>query len=241
MLDTVAEDIMVSLEQLSMAECINGIAHGRFEGPTPDQMRDMLAEDAALGLPPGTTQRRLEGKARDKLLVRLRDGHIVATGRLSTKRSPSWNRDQKWVLHSTVHSPIPVECWTGDESDREIGTLQFDKGEYRDIRILKHLFDAFWKIPGGRSGSAPLLFKSCGYTPALRIAERSVLRCWPNGVFLEEKKQATVDWLMAQEEQGVALSHHLADAWATFLRPAEYQTGGIRRLWIPHQATRRRA
>ena len=225
-------------EQMTVVQAVNHIEQqirndilnnpGRIEALSPINFGWMSGR--------GNVDFAIQESAWNDILIALRDGDLVAQGRLSTERTP-WNSlGGGWVMHSGHHSRIAPEQWSGGQWDRNYGMLTMLDGQFIDIMVPRFAVLAIWPpihitsnmpsilLPPPVPALAPVSYHTTYMDLIVRaIGEFSITE--KN----QPKKDNLVDWFKAQSVNGEPVSDNLANAMATLVRMPESQRGGARR------------
>ena len=176
--------------------------------------------------------RRSEDEAHSELFTALRDGDLHATGRLSEQRRPRYATGySSWDFHSGNHQPISPSQWREGQFGYGIGSLEFLKGEFIDIRVPRFMVLAIWPEPQNDE-TRQLTAASSYTTPYLELMYTAIR---VHGITAEHqgKKDLLVDWYLEQKIDDEPLSKNLADAMATLIRLPQSQRGGAKRMIGP--------
>ena len=164
-------------------------------------------------------------RARQELLIALRDGDLHATGRLSTRRLERWRTPHLgWDLHSGHHNSIAPEQWRGGQMNWCAGALTMSDGQFIDIRVSRFVVLAIWPEQCEAPHPAPTDYRS----PYLELLDRAIAE-WRITEEHQPKKDALQDWFREQTVDGEPISENLAGAMATLVRLPASQRGGARR------------
>lgn len=193
-------------------------------GETPKPARTWPSPDDPI--------RRSEDEAHSELFTALRDGDLHATGRLSEQRRPRYATGySSWDFHSGNHQPISPSQWREGQFGYGIGSLEFLKGEFIDIRVPRFMVLAIWPEPQNDE-TRQLTAASSYTTPYLELMYTAIR---VHGITAEHqgKKDLLVDWYLEQKIDDEPLSKNLADAMATLIRLPQSQRGGAKRMIGP--------
>jgi hypothetical protein len=201
------------------------VSYGEIELlPNPDlpawrQMEDPKANAAS--------------QAGREIQVALRDGDLLAQGRLSTQQTARWSHTpDAWELHSGHHSTITPEQWRAGRANVRQSMLTMADGQFIDIRVPRFMILAIWPIFAAPT-PAPAANDEAGEpyrTPYLDLLDRAIAE---NGINVRNqgKKELLADWFREQTVDGESVSQNLADAMATLIRLPSSQRGGAKRSW----------
>lgn len=170
-------------------------------------------------------------KARDEVLVALRDGDLHAQGRLSTTAvDPILSGENQWRLHSGHHQPISPFQWREGEFSFLTHKLTAAEWEFIDIRMPRFVVKAIWpdyvtEVAGAGEFST--------YTPPyLELMQEAIVHFSLSDT-RQEKKDVLVNWFLDKRINDAPLSKNLADAMATLVRLPSAQRGGAKRSFPP--------
>ena len=175
-----------------------------------------------------------ERKAKDELLIALRDGYVRATGRRSTTPALfSASTDGRWRLHSTDPALVTTTEWRDGKFDFLRFALTSSSWEYIDIRMPCFMVKAIWPdvvhetaTPAGNTPEA--LYT----TPYLDLMQAAIADFGITAA-RQEKKDCLTDWFLEHQIDGEPVSRNLADAMATLIRLPSAQRGGSKRMAGP--------
>jgi len=168
----------------------------------------------------------------DDVLLALRDGDLIATGRYSSEQNPDWpEQEPKWIFHSGAPQPInPAEWRSGILSwDKWEGAiLRLKEGEYVDVTVPTFFAQAIWPLgePFQKSNSQAENYT----TPYLELIKAAIAE-FQITESEQSKKECLVDWFKEQQVEGEPVSDNLAKAMATIMRLPASQRGGGKRSW----------
>ena len=175
-------------------------------------------------------------RARDGLLLALRDGYIRATGRLSTTAAlfPAPRSDRSWRLHSSDPSLITTTEWRTGEFGFSRWDLTGPSWEYIQIEVPDFMVKAIWPdhVPEQAARPAPVDVMPQYTTPYLELMQAAISR-FAITVTSQEKKEGLSAWFRTQQIEGEPVSKNLADAMATLVRLPAAQRGGAKRVLGP--------
>lgn len=174
-----------------------------------------------------TTERR----ARDGVLVALRDGYLRATGRRST--TPVLFRmsdaDARWRLHAMDPGLITTTEWREGEFNFSRVALTSPAWEYIDIEVPAFMVKAIWPDFAPDTAHPEQDSSDVSYTtPYIELMHQAIAE-FGLGEENQSKKEVLLDWFRTQEVEGEPISANLADAMATLVRLPASQRGGARR------------
>ena len=172
-----------------------------------------------------------ERKAREDLLIALRDGDLHAKGRHSDTPAAPWelpHRGRRWMLHSGHFSPIPPEAWRAGDVDWPAGTLTLAEGQFIDIRLPRFMLDAIWSGTSRYTEADGPLAEERYTTPYLDLLRRAI-PAHRITADRQPKKEVLVEWFREQVVEGEAISANLASAMATLVRLPSSRKGGNRK------------
>ena len=184
---------------------------------------------------PTEVTRSVRRRARDGLLLALRDGYIRATGRLSTTRAlfPDPRAIVSWRLHASDPSLITTSEWRVGEFDVSRWELNGPSWQYIQIEVPEFMVKAIWPdyIPDTvrpAQGAADVVYT----TPYLDLMQAAIMHFGisPGN---QGKKECLMDWFLEQQVEGEPVSQKLADAMATLIRLPSAQRGGAKRMSGP--------
>ncbi len=175
-----------------------------------------------------------EHQGAEEVLLALRDGDLIATGRFSSELNPQWpdHEDLKWIFHAGEAKTIEPGEWRSGRLTREnIGNgfvLTLKEGEYVDITVPAFFVQAIWPIPKPvrRTSADPRSYT----TPYIELINRAIVENSLTDIE-QSKKEVLVDWFKAQDIEGEPLSDNIAKALATIVRLPSSQRGGGKRSW----------
>ena len=176
--------------------------------------------------------RRSEDEAHSELFTALRDGDLHATGRLSEQRRPRYATGySSWDFHSGNHQPISPSHWREGQFGYGIGSLEFLRGEFIDIRVPRFMVLAIWpepRIEESRNSDSEAPYT----TPYIEMMFTAIR---VHGITEEQqsKKELLADWFTKQKVEGELISGNLGDAMATLIRLPQSQRGGAKRMIGP--------
>ncbi len=173
-----------------------------------------------------------KAEAQDQLQVALRDGDLLAQGRLSeTRNNNSFGPDsyKTWILHSGYHQHITPAQWReGQFLNVALSTMFW---EFIDIRMPRFMVKAIW--PDFVLPAVPVKMPEAPYsTPYLDLMQAAISR-FAITVTSQEKKEGLSAWFRTQQIEGEPVSKNLADAMATLVRLPAAQRGGAKRVLGP--------
>jgi hypothetical protein len=170
-------------------------------------------------------------KAREQLLVMLRDGDLHATGRYSDTPTAPWeapHMDRRWIMHSGRHTQILTEQWRAGRYRWDYDSLDLFDGQYIEIQVPRFMIVALW--PPQPEPEDDEVAGSVGTytTPYLDLMRRAIeeLRISAHS---QPKKETVVVWFREQKIDHQPLSENFARHLATFVRLPESQRGGNRK------------
>ena len=205
-----------------------------------NQLQHRVAEEASGAKPlagappwlqPKDPREAAISQAGREIQIALRDGDLLARGRLSTTQSLPWSHElDGWDLHSGHHSTISPEQWLSGRANMMRGTLTMFDGQFIDIRVSRFMVLAIWQVivppelpvPTDPSTGKPYT------TPYMELLDRAIreLKITQRD---QCKKEWIADWFRKQSIEGEQLSQNLADAMATLIRLPSSQRGGAKR------------
>ena len=173
-----------------------------------------------------------KAEAGNELLVALRDGDLHAQGRYTQERTGWPHGDfSGFGLHSGYHSNIRPEQWR--EGKCRMGALTAGDWEFIDIRMPRFMVKAIWPDYAPEPTQAMQGAAQHAYTtPYLELMQAAIARFGISAAN-QGKKECLVDWFLAQQIEGEAVSNKLADAMATLIRLPAAQRGGAKRALGP--------
>jgi len=170
-------------------------------------------------------------QAGKEIQIALRDGDLLARGRLSTTQALPWSHELGgWDLHSGHHSTISPEQWLSGRANMMRGNLTMVDGQFIDIRVPRFMILAIWPViepPELPTATDPATGKPYK-TPYMDLLDRAIreLKITQRD---QCKKELIADWFRQQSIEGEQLSQNLADAMATLIRLPSSQRGGAKR------------
>lgn len=170
--------------------------------------------------------------ALSELIVALKDGDILAKGRLSKDRC-GWigGGFALWEHHSGYHEPISPVQWRAGKLDLS-NQLEFPEGQFIDIRIPRFMVLAIWpELPPEERPQASV--SEAVYTTPYMDLMQAAIREFGITAARQDKKEAIVAWFLEHDVEGEPLSRNLADAMATLIRVPSAQRGGAKRMIGP--------
>ena len=185
---------------------------------------------------PTEVTRSVRRRARDGLLLALRDGYIRATGRLSTTQAlfPDPRAIGSWRLHASDPSLITTTEWRVGEFDFSRWELNGPSWQYIQIEVPEFMVKAIWPdyVPEAPPPEAAGTTDATYTTPYLELMQAAIARF---GLTEEKqsKKENLSDWFLEQQIDGEPLSRNLADGMATLIRMPAAQRGGAKRVLGP--------
>ena len=175
-----------------------------------------------------------EHQGTEEVLLALRDGDLIATGRFSSELNPRWpdHEDLKWIFHAGAAKTIEPGEWRSGRLTREnIGdsfVLTLKEGEYVDITVPAFFVQAIWPVP--KPVRAASTDPQSYTTPYIELINRAIVENNLSDIE-QSKKDVLVDWFKDQHVEGEPLSGNLANAMATIIRMPSSQRGGGKRSW----------
>jgi hypothetical protein len=200
--------------------------------------RAILGDDRPL---PGTLELTNEAahavrrRARDGLMMALRDGYVRATGRLSTTETlfPEPGTRRSWRLHSSDPSLITTTEWRAGEFDFSRRELSGPSWHYIEIEVPDFMVKAIWPDHVPEPAQRAQEVATVPYTtPYLELMQAAISR-FGLTVAYQSKKENLSDWFHEQPIEGEPISRNLANAMATLIRLPAAQRGGAKRVRGP--------
>jgi len=172
-----------------------------------------------------------KARAREQVLVALRDGDLHAQGRFSKTAAESWRSENGlWRLHSGHHKPISPTEWLEGEFSFLTHRLTALEWEFIDIRVPRFMVKAIWPDYVPSADVREAASKTAYSTPYLDLMVEAVEH-FQMSEANQEKKEALVEWFRAHRVEGAQISGNLAGAMATLVRLPSAQKGGAKRSW----------
>jgi hypothetical protein len=205
---------------------VGRVTHAFFENEVGTKIPRKPKEGAA----DGDFEDYYERLGTDEVLLALRDGDLIATGRFSSELNPQWpGENEKWIFHAGQAKPIDPSEWRSGrltcESSGNSYVLTLKEGEYVDITLPAFFVQAIWTLP------PPKPVEPTDYTtPYLDLIQRAIAENRIDDCD-QSKKEVLVDWFMDQDIEGEPVSGNLAKAMATIIRLPSSQRGGGKRSW----------
>ena len=184
---------------------------------------------------PAQWLRNKRGKARDQVLVALRDGDLHAQGRLSTTAvDPIFSGENQWRLHSGHHQPISPFQWREGEFSFLTHKLTAAEWEFIDIRMPGFVVKAIWPdyVPPTVTDAVDTSETDTYSPPYLTLMQEAIVHFNLSDT-CQEKKDVLVDWFLSKPINDARLSRNLARAMATLVRLPSAQRGGAKRAFPP--------
>ena len=177
-------------------------------------------------------------RARDALLLALRDGYVRATGRLSTTPAlfPASDFEGRWRLHATDPSLITTGEWREGTFHFARKALTGSTWEYIDIEMPDFMVKAIWPEPEPVLVPVPVpaeLPPAPAYTTPYLDLMQAAIAHFRIAAGRQEKKESLVAWFLSQRIEGEPVSKNLAEAMATLIRLPGAQRGGAKRVAGP--------
>jgi hypothetical protein len=178
-------------------------------------------------------------KAREQLLVMLRDGDLHGTGRYSDTPSAPWEAPhvgRHWMMHSGRHTQVLTEHWRAGRYSWQYDSLDLRDGQYIDVQVPRFMIVALWPPQLEPAADAAADSLEMYTTPYLDLMRRAIveLRISANS---QPKKDTVMAWFREQTVDHQPLSENFARHLATFVRLPESQRGGNRK-WRFDEADR---
>ena len=171
-------------------------------------------------------------RAREQVLVALRDGDLHAQGRFSTTPAEPWHSENGlWRLHSGHHKPISPTEWLEGEFNWADEKLTTSEWEFIDIRLPRFMVKAIWPdyvLPLNVEEVA----QAAAYSPPYLALMDEAIAYFHLSDAHQEKKEALVEWFLGKQVEGAQISGNLAGAMATLVRLPSAQKGGAKRSWV---------
>jgi hypothetical protein len=170
-------------------------------------------------------------RAREQLLVMLRDGDLHAMGRYSDTPAAPWEAphlDRHWMMHSGRSSQILTEQWRGGRYRWDQDSLDLSDGQFIEIQVPRFMVTALWPAEAEPANDAAASSLGTYTTPYLELMRRAIvdLRISTHS---QPKKETVVAWFREQTIDHQPLSENFARHLATFVRLPESQRGGNRK------------
>ena len=170
-------------------------------------------------------------RAREEVLVALRDGDLHAQGRFSTTAAEPWHSENGlWRLHSGHHKPISPTEWLEGEFSFLTHKLTASEWEFIDIRLPRFMVKAIWPDYVPSAGVREAIEETAYSPPYLDLMEEAITHFSLSDTH-QEKKEVLVEWFRDQWVDGAQISGNLATAMATLVRLPSAQKGGAKRSW----------
>jgi hypothetical protein len=170
-------------------------------------------------------------RAREQLLVMLRDGDLHATGRYSDTPAAPWEAPhpgRQWMMHSGRHSQILTEQWRGGRYRWDHDSLDLFDGQFIEIQVPRFMVMALWPAEAESVNHAAVGSAGTYTTPYLDLMRRAILELRISA-HSQPKKETVVAWFRARTIDHQPLSENFARHLATFVRLPESQRGGNRK------------
>jgi hypothetical protein len=179
--------------------------------------------------------RQVRRRARDGLLMALRDGYIRATGRLSTTAAlfvdPAAERS--WRLHASDPSLITTTEWRCGEFNFSRGDLTGPSWQYIQIEVPEFMVKAIWPNDAPGPVQSPRQATAKTYTtPYLELMQEAI-RYFGLTDDYQSKKENLSDWFFEKRIEGEPISRNIAKSMATLIRLPTAQRGGAKRTPKP--------
>ncbi len=200
--------------------------------------RALLGEDHlvpdTIELPTASAQM-VRRRARDGLLMALRDGYIRATGRLSTTAAmfvdPATERS--WRLHASDPSLITTTEWRCGEFNFSRGDLTGPAWQYIQIEVPEFMVKAIWQDDAPEPAQPPREATAMSYTtPYLELMQEAIMHFGLTDKY-QSKKENLSDWFFGKRIDGEPISRNIANSMATLIRLPTAQRGGAKRIPKP--------
>ncbi len=180
--------------------------------------------------------RKVRRRARDGMLMALRDGYIRATGRLSTTAAlyvePA--TEHSWHLHSSDPSLITTTEWRDGAFNFSRWELTGPSWQYIQIEVPEFMVKAIWPDwPESDPLAEVHQAVATPYSPPYLQLMDQAIRHFGLTDQRQEKKEVLSDWFRSQQIEGERISKNLADAMATLIRLPSAQRGGAKRVLGP--------
>lgn len=200
--------------------------------------RALLGDDHPLPEVPEVTAesaRAVRRRARDGLLMALRDGYIRATGRLSTTKAlfPVARTGCAWRLHSSDLSLITTTEWRAGEFDFSRGELTGPSWQYIQIEMPDFMVQAIWSDSLPEAPRPGQDVHGVSYTTPYLDLMHDAITHFAITPQRQEKKESLAAWFRTQKVDGEFVSSNLANAMATLIRLPKAQRGGAKRVTGP--------
>ncbi|WP_375572671.1 hypothetical protein ABWH93_06410 [Seohaeicola saemankumensis] len=179
--------------------------------------------------------RKVRRRARDGMLMALRDGYIRATGRLSTTAAlyvePA--TEQSWRLHSSDPSLITTTEWRDGELNFSRWELTGPSWQYIQIEVPEFMVKAIWPDDVPEPAEPPREPTAISYTtPYLVLMQEAIMHFGLTDDY-QSKKENLSDWFFGKQIEGEPISRNIANAMATLIRLPSAQRGGAKRVLGP--------
>ena len=184
---------------------------------------------------PTASEQKVRRRARDGLLMALRDGYIRATGRLSTTAAlfvdPATERS--WRLHASDPSLITTTEWRCGEFDFSRGELTGPAWQYIQIEVPEFMVKAIWQDDAPGPAQSPRQATAMSYTtPYLELMQEAIVHFGLTDNY-QSKKENLSDWFFGKRIDGEPISRNIANSMATLIRLPTAQRGGAKRIPKP--------
>lgn len=179
--------------------------------------------------------RQVRRRARDGLLMALRDGYIRATGRLSTTAAllvdPATERS--WRLHASDPVLITTTEWRCGEFNFSRWDLTGPSWQYIQIEVPEFMVKAMWPDDAPGPAQSPRQATAKTYTtPYLELMQEAIVHFGLTDNY-QSKKENLSDWFFEKRIDGEPISRNIAKSMATLIRLPTAQRGGAKRTPKP--------
>lgn len=184
---------------------------------------------------PAASARTVRRRARNGLLMALRDGYIRATGRLSTTEAlfvdPATERS--WRLHASDPSLITTTEWRCGEFNFSRWDLTGPSWQYIQIEVPEFMVKAMWPDDTPGPAQSPRQATAKTYTtPYLELMQEAIMHFGLADDY-QSKKENLSDWFFEKRIEGEPISRNIANSMATLIRLPTAQRGGAKRIPKP--------
>lgn len=179
--------------------------------------------------------RQVRRRARDGLLMALRDGYIRATGRLSTTEAPFVNpaTERSWRLHASDPSLITTTEWRCGEFNFSRWDLTGPSWQYIQIEVPEFMVKAIWPDDVQEPAEPSREPTAFSYTtPYIVLMQEAIMHFGLTDDY-QSKKENLSDWFFGKQIEGEPISRNMANAMATLIRLPSAQRGGAKRVLGP--------
>lgn len=179
--------------------------------------------------------RQVRRRARDGLLMALRDGYIRATGRLSTTKALFVNpaTERSWRLHASDPSLITTTEWRCGEFNFSSWDLTGPSWQYIQIEVPDFMVKAMWPDDAPEPAETPREPTAISYTtPYLELMQEAIVHFGLTDDY-QSKKENLSDWFFGKQIEGEPISRNIANSMATLVRLPSAQRGGAKRVQGP--------